>query len=381
MRLVFDATVHMRAANLAGVPLDGLRSIDDVKLVAVFQHGHVVAWNHGDHREGRAIRFPALGAAAGVVVGDVALDADLDLLVLAFADKCTAGKGAGALLYAAIDGWVDVNGHWPILLVFDVFSLESDLDLEHDDRTDRLALVHQIESLVDLLELEDMGDHRVDLDLAVHVPVDDFRHVGAAARATQRRALPDPAGHQLERSRGDFLAGFRHPDHHRHGPAAVTGFQRLPHHGGIAGAVEGVIGAAIGQRDQMLDNIAIHLLRIDKMGHSETAAPLFLGIVDIDADDFVGADHPRALDHIESDAAEAEHHHIGARRHLRRIDHRADTGRDTAADVAALVERRVLADFRDRDLRQHRKIRKRRAAHVVEDRLALVAEARSAVGH
>src|ERR1700729_2962429 len=69
---------------------------------------------------------------------------------------------------------------------------------EHDDRADRLALVHQIEALVDVLELEDMGDHRVDLDLAVHVPVDDFRHIGATARAAECRALPDPAGPELK---------------------------------------------------------------------------------------------------------------------------------------------------------------------------------------
>src|SRR6202049_317959 len=131
---------------------------------------------------------------------------------------------------------MDMNSHGPILLVFDVF------DLEHDDRTDRLALVHQIESLVDLLELEDVGDHRVDLDLAVHVPVDDFRHVGPASRAAERAALPDPAGDELERPGGNFLAGFRHADDHRYAPAAMTGFQCLAHHGGIAGAVEGEIG-------------------------------------------------------------------------------------------------------------------------------------------
>ena len=28
-----------------------------------------------------------------------------------------------------------------------------------------------------------MGDQIVDVDFALHVPVDDFRHVGAAARA------------------------------------------------------------------------------------------------------------------------------------------------------------------------------------------------------
>ena len=58
---------------------------------------------------------------------------------------------------------------------------------------------------------------------------------------------------------------------------------------------------------------------------------------------------------------------------LRRVDHGADAGRHAAADVADLVERRVLADLRERDLRQHRVVRERRAAHVVVDRLAAAA--------
>src|ERR1700689_2703395 len=181
--------------------------------------------------------------------------------------------------------------------------VERDLDLEHDDPTDRLALVHQIEALVDLLQFEKVGNHRIDLDLAVHVPVDDFRHVGPAARAAERGALPDPAGDQLERPCSDFLAGFRHADYDRYAPAAMTGFQSLTHHSGVASAVEGEIRAAIGQRDQMLDDIAVDLLGIDEMGHAEAAAPFLLGIVEIDADDLVGAHHPRALDHIEPNAA------------------------------------------------------------------------------
>src|SRR6185437_629954 len=265
--------------------------------------------------------------------------------------------------------------------LFDTFDSNVTLPSENHDRTDRLALVHQIKALVDVLELQHMGDHRVDLDLAVHVPVDDFRHIGAAARATERGALPDPAGDELERTRGDFLAGFRDADHDRDAPAAMTGFQRLAHHGGVAGAVEGEIRAAVGQPDQVLDDVPLHFLRVDEMGHAEAAAPFVLGVVDVDADDLVGANHPRALDHVEPDAAEAEHHDIGARRHFRRIDHRADAGGDAAADVAALVERRVLANFCHCDLRQYGKIRKGRAAHVMEDGLALVAEARGAVRH
>src|SRR5665213_191603 len=106
MGLVLDAAIHMGAADLAGVPLDGLRGIDDVKLVAVFKNGHAIARDHGHHRESGSVGLPALGAAAGVIVGDIPLDADLDRLVLAFADKCTAGKGALALLYTIINRWV-----------------------------------------------------------------------------------------------------------------------------------------------------------------------------------------------------------------------------------------------------------------------------------
>ena len=117
------------------------------------------------------------------------------------------------------------------------------------------------------------------------------------------------------------------------------------------------------------------------MRHAEAAAPFLLAVVDVDADDLVGAHHPGALNDVESDSAKPEHDHVGARRDLGGVDHRADAGRDAAADVAALVERGVFADLRHRDFRQHGEVRKRRAAHVVEDRLALVAEARRAVRH
>ena len=161
----------------------------------------------------------------------------------------------------------------------------------------------------------------------------------------------------------------------------MAGLQRRAHDIGVAGAVEGVVGAAVGQGHQMRDQIALDLGRVDEVGHAEPAAPLLLAVVDVDADDPVGPDHLQALDDVEADAAQAEDDAVGAGLDLGGVDHRADAGGDAAADVAGLVERRVGPDLGHRDLGQDRVVGEGRAAHVVVDRLALVAEPAGAVGH
>src|SRR5690606_15098896 len=179
---------------------------------------------------------------------------------------------------------------------------------------DALACMHQLEALVDVLEPERVGHHRVDLDLAVHVPVDDARHIGAALGATKGGTHPAAAGDELEGTGGDFLAGTGHPDHHRLAPAAMAGLKRLAHDFGVAGAVEGVVGApdlidaALGHIDQMDDDIALDLGRVDEVGHAEALAPRLLAVVDVDADDHVGPGKAQPLDHVEADAAETEYH-------------------------------------------------------------------------
>src|ERR1700761_5766291 len=104
--------------------------------------------------------------------------------------------------------------------------------------------MHQVEALVDVLELEGVGDHRIDLNFPVHVPIDDFRHVGAAASAAECRTFPNPTGNELEWPGGNFFAGFGNADHYRDAPAAMASLQRLAHHGGVAGAIESEVGAA-----------------------------------------------------------------------------------------------------------------------------------------
>lgn len=62
----------------------------------------------------------------------------------------------------------------------------------HDHAADAFALVHQLEALIDVFERHCVGDHRIDLDLALHVSVDDLRDVGAAAR--RQRRCPSSCG-------------------------------------------------------------------------------------------------------------------------------------------------------------------------------------------
>ena len=167
----------------------------------------------------------------------------------------------------------------------------------------------------------------------------------------------------------------------------MRAFQGHAHHVDIADALERVVraadlvGAALGQVDEMRREIAAHLLGVDEVRHAKARAPRLLRVVHIDAYDHVRAGELEALDHVQPDATEAEHDRRLAWLNLRRVEHRANAGRHAAADVADLVERRVVPHFRQRDLGQHGVVGERRAAHVVEDLLALVGEARGAVRH
>src|SRR5580704_3619753 len=255
------------------------------------------------------------------------------------------------------------------------------MSLVNDDAADGFARMHQVKSFVDLVERQLMGDQIVDVDFAFHVPVDDFRHVRTAPCAAKGGALPHASGDQLEGARRDFLAGAGHADNHADPPAAVGAFERLAHDIDIADTLEAVIGAALRQVYEIGDKVTLNLLRVDEMGHPEFLGHLPPLRIEIDADDHVGPGHTRTLDYVEPDAAEAEHDDGGARVDLRGVDHRPDAGGDPAADIADLVEGRVLADLCDGDLRQDREVREGRCTHVVVDLIAADREPAGAVGH
>src|SRR5688572_5189870 len=217
------------------------------------------------------------------------------------------------------------------------------LSLVDHHAADGFALVHEVERVIDALERQLVGDEIVDVDLALHVPVDDLRHVGASPRAAERGALPDAAGNQLEWARANFLAGAGDADDHRDAPAAMAALERLAHHVNVADALEAVVRAAARELDDLRDDIPA--FGVDEMRKTELARERFALRIEVDADDHVGAHHACALHHVEPDTTQAEDHDICARLHLGGVDHRADSSGHAAADVADLVERRVLADL------------------------------------
>src|SRR3989442_13008617 len=103
MALVLDPAVHVHAALLAGMALDGRLGIDDRELVAVRLDAQVVASHDGDLREQRPFGFPALGAAAHVIVRGLPLDRYLDLVLRAVAKQRAARKILRRGLQSTVD--------------------------------------------------------------------------------------------------------------------------------------------------------------------------------------------------------------------------------------------------------------------------------------
>ena len=67
------------------------------------------------------------------------------------------------------------------------------LKREVHNAANTLATVHQIKAVIDLIQAHRVRDHAVDIDFAVHIPIDDLRHVcptTGAAKAVPRQLRP-----------------------------------------------------------------------------------------------------------------------------------------------------------------------------------------------
>ena len=106
-----DPAVHVSPAHFAGVTLNRRALVHDMQFLRMGDHLELVDRHDSDHRKQRAVRLPALRAAAGVVVGDIAGDADRDLVGRAFARQRTAVEAAVTWLQPVVDQRVETGCH------------------------------------------------------------------------------------------------------------------------------------------------------------------------------------------------------------------------------------------------------------------------------
>jgi hypothetical protein len=83
--LVLDPAIHVDTALFASMALNGCLGINDREFVSVRLYSDVVARHDGNLREQRPFRFPALRAAAHVIVCALTFDCYLDLVLRAVA--------------------------------------------------------------------------------------------------------------------------------------------------------------------------------------------------------------------------------------------------------------------------------------------------------
>src|SRR5690606_8234128 len=172
-----------------------------------------------------------------------------------------------------------------------------------------------------------------------------------------------------------------HADDHALAPAAVRALECGAHHLDVADALEAVVHAPAGHlHDHLLDRPVV-VLRVDAFGRAHLLREFELGRIGVDGDDAAGPGLLRTLDHGKTNGAEAEHGHRIALLHLRGVVDRADARGHATAEQAGVLRIRLRTDLGQRDLGDDRVFAEGRAAHVVVDRLAVVGEARGAVGH
>jgi len=100
---------------------------------------------------------------------------------------------------------------------------------EVNHRTDAFAFVHQVKGVIDLFKLHVMSDKDIQRNLSGLGLFHVARQLGAAFYPAERRAFPDSARDQLERTGADLLPSASHPDDGRFAPALKSALQRRAH--------------------------------------------------------------------------------------------------------------------------------------------------------
>jgi len=198
-------------------------------------------------------------------------------------------------------------------------------------------------------------------------------------------------GSTLERTRltasRDLLASSSDTNDDALAPALVAGLESAAHDVHVAGAVESVVAATVSHLDQSRLNVLAILQvlgRVDKVSGAELGRPLLLGLVHVHDNDFARLLLDRTLDDTQTNAASTEDSDGSTLLDTALTsgdDGGTVTGGDAAAQQACAVHGCIWGDGNDGDVGHNGVLGEGRAAHEVEEILALALEARGAIRH
>lgn len=167
-----------------------------------------------------------------------------------------------------------------------------------------------------------------------------------------------------------------------HTPALVAGLEGGAHDVDVTSAVKGVVETAVGHLDEViLDLLVANLGRVHEIRRAKLVRPRLLSVVRVDGDDATGLGKDRSRDDGQTNTADTKDGDSATGLDLCGLGCGAETGGDTAAEQACLVERCLFGNRDQAVLRDDGVLRESGGAHKVQELLALAGEALGAVGH
>ena len=124
----------------------------------------------------------------------------------------------------------------------------------------------------------------------------------------------------------------------------MAALECLAHHIDVTNTLKAVVDTAAGHLDQVIDDI-VDLAGVHKVRHAELGRQLLFIGIEVDTNDAPCADQLGALNHVQSDATQAKYGNGRARLDVHGESDGTDAGGHATADVADLVEGRVLSHF------------------------------------
>jgi hypothetical protein len=109
--IVLDTTEEVYTAVLAGIALDGSFFVHNPKFRGIGCHRDSVSGYNPNNGEEGTRWLPTFRAATGVVVGNVAIQRDLDLVGGTVAVEFPTGEATGAWRDAIVDERMDIGSH------------------------------------------------------------------------------------------------------------------------------------------------------------------------------------------------------------------------------------------------------------------------------